>query len=368
VLPVATIPLQDEAALRRFHNRVLRDWPASVSAIGPVDYFKAAGGWLADRANPIIAASLLQKQILFYALHTAPQARVSLGPEGHVFLTGNSEANLNDIISPQCLAAQDSRLAGLLNQSLNSIQGFARRLGMTQRTVMFPTTPTLYADFLPPSIPRSIRDACKFVLEKGSPLAGLAGLGVTYPFAEMKALRRDPAFYPIANFHPEGYSLKIARDAYLRDEGIVLDIEESVRPVTGRSELLQRYGINKAYRRYEIMNTDVSADGGAQAALAKELTEFFYYPPQIDVWVNSSPHVSRTAIMVSDSFGGNAAPIFAAAFKRLISVNITGSRQDMRAAMLERLAGEQKLDTMILLVQEGNTGMVDELGQILKAP
>lgn len=366
LLPVATIPLQDEEALRRFHNRVLHDWPASVS-IGP-DYFKAAGQWLADRANPIMAASLLQKEILFHVLHTAPRPRVSLGLEGHVFVNGHGDASLNNIIGPQCLAAQQPGIIALLEQRLNNIQGFARHLGMTQRTVIFPTTPALYADFLPPSIPRSLRDACKSVLEHGSPLSGLARLGVTYPFAEMKALRGDPGFYPIADFHPDGYSLKIARDAYLRDEGITLNIHETLKPTTGLSEILLDYGIRKSYPRYEVIDSTVARNAGADNALARELKGFFSNPPQLGVFSNSDPRVSKSAIVLSDSFGRLASPVFAAAFRRLVWINLSGIHYDNLAAMLERLARDQKSDAMILMVHEGNLVAIDAVGQALNSP
>jgi hypothetical protein len=364
---VAAIPLQDEAKLRQFHNRVLNSWPASVSEIGPVDYFKAAGKWLSDRAYPIIAASLLQKRLLFYVLHTTPQPRVSLGLEGHVFVNGQSDATVNGAIRGQCLAGQQPGTIEFLERRLNNIDGFARHLGMTLRTVLFPTTPTLYADFLPPSIPKSLRDACKSVLENGSPFSGLARLRITYPFAEMKALRGDPAFYPIANFHPAGYSLKIARDAYLRDEGIALSIDESLRPVVKTSEILSSYGINKGYLHYEIINRTVLEDAGT-ATLATELRGFFSNPPELGIWVNSSPDVSRTAIVLSDSFGRFAAPVFAAAFKRLIWINLAGSRDDMLATMLERLAREQKADAMILLFHEGNLPAISAMGLALHAP
>ena len=65
LVPVLGIPLQNEGAIEQLHYRTLAKWPGRDGALAdPVPYFTQARSWLADRAYPIIAASLLSNKIL----------------------------------------------------------------------------------------------------------------------------------------------------------------------------------------------------------------------------------------------------------------------------------------------------------------
>jgi hypothetical protein len=75
LIPVAAIPLQDKLSLEQFHTRSLAQWPSFEVLKDPTRYFAEGGKWLADRIYPIIQASTLQSNFLFFVLHTAPRPR-----------------------------------------------------------------------------------------------------------------------------------------------------------------------------------------------------------------------------------------------------------------------------------------------------
>lgn len=370
LVPAVLVPFQNEARLRQFHNRTLVAWPPSDTFLDdPAQYFRQASNWLSDRIGFIIRATILQKRILFYVLDTPPQPRVTLGKSNHVYYNGVSDAGVNGLFVGVCEHGHSHDTFSKLEQAVPAIMDFGRRKQLAIHVVIVPMTPTLYADYLPTSVPRAIRDACMRRLNGDSPLVKLSQqAGVVYPFKEMKAVRDDDGFFPIMNYHPVGLSLKVIRQAYLDKVGLKPNIAETLQPSFATSEILGQYGINKRYPIYVSHNTDISENTQASDRVAERLKDLFVGPPLTSVYTNRRGDAEGTVLLLSDSLGVAAAPVFAAAFKRLIWVYTNGMhRQEQIVELMDRVVSMERFGSVILLVNEGAVARIDEWGAAMGA-
>ena len=258
LLPVAMIGIQNNAELESFHNRSLRQWPkAQLFNKKPVDYFNTAKGWLGDRIFPIIKVSLATKKALLYVLNSPPQKRVTIGRNGYLFLNGSSESDVYGIFENACLRAHEPAISVALKAALQSVSSYSRNRGITVDVVVVPTMATIYANNLPNSVPIKIRAACSERSRGNSPLVVLAeesGGKFVYPLLEMNAARDDEAFFPKANFHPNGLSLKVVRDTYLLKQRLSQPSGEILELGSGPSEILSSYLIVRNFPVYNLRN------------------------------------------------------------------------------------------------------------------
>jgi len=203
LIPVVGIALQNPAALEVFHNRTLAKWPEkNVFAEDPTQYFLQVRKWLGDRGYPIIAATHLYKVIKLYALKTPPERRLTLGPNGLIFLNGISEGNINGIFETVCILAHHPEKVARFTGSFEAIADYSRRTKIPIDVIIFPTKETLYGDYLPLSVPEKYREACR-TPNADSPLINAQRLSnplVLYPSKEMTKARDDPAFFPKGNW------------------------------------------------------------------------------------------------------------------------------------------------------------------------
>jgi hypothetical protein len=368
-IPIAAIPLQDKVSLEQFHTRSLAKWPSFDLLTDPARYFVDGKKWIADRIYPIIRASRLQNNFLFFVLHTAPQRRITLGRDGFIFVNGDTEQHLNNLFEASCVRPAIPKLVDDFKTSLQLMAQFARDRGVSIDIVLIPTLPTLYADFLPPSVPREYRIACRERTAGRSPLLSIQApspLHYTYPFLEMRAARDDDAFFPRANFHPIGLSLKIARDAYLVGLGARGRVEETLERGTAPSEILFTYGITKNYPVYTIDNPHVREDPDAEIVTRKALLPMVKpLPIDIHVYRNSRPLLAETALMISDSFGTAGSEVFAGAFGRLLHVGINNLPQERLIELIDTVQAIAPVDRVIFLVNEGNFATIAEYGLTL---
>jgi hypothetical protein len=371
-IPAVTIPSNSEEKLRSFHNRTLEVWPRSKKLVrDPAGYFRQAGRWMADRAGPIIEAASLEKRLLIFVLGTPPQPRITLGKDGYVFVNGSSDELIDDLFEGECRASQTEATYQALARSLPKLGEIGPQLGVSVHAIAVPMTSILYADHLPRSVPAKLREACLSELTGESRLSTLdrqPELNFIYPFAEMKALRDTEGFFPKANYHPMGMSLKVLRDVYLRRAGIEATIDESLELRSVASEILSTYGMSVAYPEYVIRNDRIATDAAAGQRIKGALIDLFAADKlEVKVYVNTG-HATRTALLLSDSVGIAAAPVFAAGFRRLVWVYKRGIRSAADAGtLLARVRAIEPVDTMILLLNVGSAADLAPLADGLAA-
>jgi hypothetical protein len=362
LVPIIGIPLQDETALEQIHYHTLSKWPKSDALLAsPVRYFSQARSWLADRAYPIIAASMLSNKVLYFVFGTAPQHRVTLGRDGFLFVNGHSDDTVNESFDNLCIKAHTEQAREHLQQSFASLARFARERGIAVDVVIVPTTVTLYGDYLPASVPPVYLSACALRASGDSPLLRIpkqSGMNFLYPFSQMHAARSDEAFYPKGNFHASGMSLKVVRDAYLTAVGAEGRVDDRLVRGAAPSEILEGYGIISDRPVYFVRNEHVKRDSDRQAALVKEVGDLYPHPSfAANYYVNSDPVIPESALMLSDSFGDRASEVFAGAFKSTFQVASSLPKEKLRE-LIERVSRLDGTSRLILLVQEGGVEQI----------
>jgi hypothetical protein len=362
--PTLGIALQSEAALQAFHNRNLSAWPALESFPSePVAYFQSIRGWLSDRVYPIEQADQLQANLLFW-LGSPPEPRVSLGADGHVFLNAGSNHSVGEILTVACISAHEQKIADMLEQT------FAKRAksgehGGSARPVdviAFPSPPSLYADKLPDSVSPQHRQACLERQSGRSPLLSIHGTAPVmfmYPLPEMLAARDAEGFYPKGNFHPMGLSIKLVRDRYLARRQVSGVVSETLVLGQAPSEVLLMSGVHRDEPAYFIVNPNVRERPRKNAELARWINALFVrneLPAR--VYTNSKPLLEERVLMISDSYGAAAAPVFAGAFRQLVQVTTNYLRPGEIPRLIRRIDYVEPFDRLIVLFNEGNAHQV----------
>lgn len=363
LIPVAGIRLQNTALLEFFHSRTLAPWPKSAEfAPDPVQYFRNAKAWLADRAYPIMQASMLQKKFLYFVLATPPQRRVTIAQDGYVFLNGDSDADVYGIFENSCVRSHSEASVARLRDALPTLARFAHERGIALDVVIVPTALTLYAQKLPYSVPDRYRKACLDIANGHSPLLGVAapqGVTFVYPFQPMRAASGDEAFFPKANWHAVGMSLKVVRDAYLAAIGAPTDVGDRLERGVVPSEIMITYGIVQQTPAYFLRNPHVVPDEARKQAFSNAIGPLFPVPVvEAKFYANDSPVVPESVVMVSDSYGVETSAVFAGAFRDLSQVTSNHLPADRLAELVDRAMRTQRVDRLILLVQEGNVDRI----------
>lgn len=361
LVPVAGIGLQDELRLMYFHKRRLHALPDPAQFMrDPVYFFHNAKSWLADRAYPITQAAVLQRQIQFYVLRTPPQRHITLGSDGFVFINGDGDAATNSFFTSACVNAHSDAVAAKLHDDLATIAAFARTRSMAVDVVVVPTSITLYADHLPASVPKYLRDACHERSLGHSPLARTVappGVSFVFPFEAMKAASNDDAFFPKGNWHAKGMSLKVVRDTYLAALGITTPVNEQLERGEATSEILSPYGIDIRLPAYDIRNSQVSFDTERDAAFNAAIRARFQgEQAKTRAYRNANPVIDESVFMLSDSYGEMSSEVFAGAFRHVVQVTSNNLPPEHVVDVIDRTRATFAIDRLILLVQEGNVG------------
>ena len=359
LIPAVGIAFQNPAALENFHNRTLAKWPeANAFVEDPTRYFHQVQKWLADRAYPIITATHFYKVIKLYVLMTPPEKRLTLGRNGFIFLNGASEHDINSMFGVICVGSHSDDTVARFKSSFAVIADYMQRTNVSVDVIIFPTMQTLYADYLPLSVPQKYREACR----ARSPLIDAQRSSnplVMFPMQEMINARDDPAFFPKGNWHARGLSIKTVRDSYLRRLGINQSVKDELKLTTEPSELLSPYNIDWELPTYNVINPDVQIDRARASAVRNAIADLFDSPRiVVQAYKNQSSMIPTTALMISDSFGNESAPIFAGAFRELLHVTTSGMEAEQLPELLKRVAAFGRIDRIIMLVQEGGTDRV----------
>jgi hypothetical protein len=362
-IPILGITIERKPELENFHQRVLPDWPKSGDFLhDPAQYFADAKSWLSFRVWPIIDVSIFQKTFLLSALGTPPQRRVTLAANGFVFLNGTDDGHINNILQNVCVRAHSEELTSAFAAALPRVAAYAKAIGLPIDVEVYPTPETLYGDHLPLSVPLTYRQACAARAAGNSPLTHIAspeGLNYLFPFAQMHAARDDEAFFPKANWHPDGLSLKIGRDAYLKTLGLTGQIHESLIRTESPSELLTTYGIVQNTPIYRIDAPTVSDDAEGNEKMRAAIIDLFLNPRFFsNAYRNSDPISNETLLILSDSYGNLASKVYAGAFRRVFQIMANDTRPDTAAEMIRRINDAVGIDRVLVMMQEGNLDRV----------
>ena len=358
LIPVLGLRMQSTERLELFHNRRLQEWPAAATFLAhPTAWFRSARGWLGDRVYPIRRAAQWRRRILLNVFHTAPGRHVALGEDGYVFLTGTSTGTPYDIVENICIRAHIPSAGPAMQRALREAAEYGRRRGIAVDAVVMPTLLSLYPDRLPASVPPKYRAACGALAAGDSPLlriTALAGTHYVFPFRELQALRDDPGFFPQANWHASGWSVQVARNAYLAALGLQPPAQETRTAGEAPSEILRLSDLTRSQPIYQLHNDDVQVDTDGEAGFRAAITALIPNPYFItSVFANAHAASDESVLILSDSYGQLFAPALAGAFRSVAQVTANELPPGDAARLIEHTNRWRKLDRVILLTHDG---------------
>ena len=358
LVPVAGLRLHTTRQLEHFHNRTLNAWPADRAFLrDPATWFREARAWLADRVYPIRGIAQWRRRLLLHVLHTPPQSNIALGDDGFVFLTGVDESTRYGIIEGTCINAHTAEAGAALRRALLQLAQYSDRSGIAVDVIVLPTLLTMYPERLPRTIPQAYRDACAARARGESPLLDViapAGLHYSFPYRELRAARDDPAFFPQADWHATGLSVKIARDSYLRQLGLAPPPTERLTRIDKPSEILITQGMISLRPAWQVDSDTVQPDAAGNDAFRAAVADLAPSPRFITYgWKNSAPLRAENVLMVSDSYGQLTAPLYIAAFSRMVQITANDFNNTSIPLLVQRTSEAHGVDRLILLVHDG---------------
>lgn len=372
LFPVAGINLYTTLQLEEFHNRYPHAWPADRAFLpDPPSWFRESRAWLADRIFPIRSAAQWRRRLLLHVLHTPPQNNIALGDEGYVFLTGIDESARYGIIEGACINAHTAEAGGALRRALAQLAQYSERSGIAVDVIVLPTLLTMYPERMPLSIPQVYRDACAARARGESPLLDItppAGLHYSFPLPELRAARGDdPAFFPQADWHANGLSMKTARDSYLRQLGLAPPATEHLKRVSRPSEILLMHGISSLRPAWQIDSDTVRPDPAGNDAFRAAIADLAPHPRYLTFsWKNSTSLRAENVLMVSDSYGQLTAPLYTAAFSSMVQITANDFKSTAVPLLVQRTRETRGVDRLILLVQDGGIYRIFDWASVLQ--
>ncbi|MDC8011712.1 hypothetical protein [Tahibacter soli] len=370
VAPVAGIRLQDTERLERFHTRRLAAWPEPAAFVDPPAAFRAARAWLTDRAWPTIAATNAYKRFLYFVLGSPPAHKLTIGLDGQVFLNSWNETEPDVLLESLCVRAHGADAGRGLSRSLGELATFSREIATPVDVIVVPTTATLYAERLPPSVSRRLREGCAAVAAGRSALRDVqvpAGVRYLYLYDALRPFLADPAFYPRNNWHASGKSLAVLRDTWLAAAGLPAVVDERIEAVDQPAEMLLMSGVADPQPAYAVRNAHVRFDAARDAAFRAAVGDLFTNPAfPSHVYLNDRPPVDASLLIVSDSFGQLAAEVFAGAFAEVTQVNTNDLPLGNAAELVARARALHRVDRIVLLFQEGGVDRAINYGRVLR--
>ncbi|MGI3903581.1 MAG: hypothetical protein ACRYGP_27975 [Janthinobacterium lividum] len=320
---------------------------------------------MSDRIYPIIALNRIKNYFSYYVLAQPPSANITIGSDGLLFLNGTDAEHENNLVDNSCVQAAQPGSLQRFEAALARIAEFGGSRGYPIDVLMVPTIPVLYGDRLPRSLPSSYREACAAIFARQGAVSAIqapAGMRFIYPFAELAALRDDPAMYPNGAYHAVGLGVRRATETYLQAIGHATS-KTSLTLTKDWSEALESRDMQVAFPRYTADLTEVSPDDEAIEALTKATLPYRDNPGQtIVMYRNDAAPNPETVLVLSDSFGTNQALDLSSAFRGVIQMQ-TPHRDT--AGMIDAIRNIVPFDRIILVFNDTNLARLSEFGENL---
>lgn len=343
-------------ARQNWEKRELAALPNVLQASSSKVFFTELEAFIDDHMGFATPLNQAYRKLQFYVFGDSPVANVSVGDEGFVFLNSHSVSRPHTAISKLCLrnASQISKTA----KAMDTFASIIDRQGATMTYAVVPSKPLLYPDRLPYTTPARFREACLSI----DPLQSAAGqlreraqgadYRVYFPFSELAAMRDEPAFYPPENFH------SASRINHEFARGLLHELDIDV----GRAYSKDAYlGVIRAdmdllgFRRDADAWIYPYADYETVFSHREPSWVVRHYPRARDfgTFVSANPASTRSALLLSNSFGKYVAPHLAPGFKSLHHINLNALRKTEAEAFLRQVLAQIQPDDVIYLVHDG---------------
>lgn len=356
LLPAVAGFFTNHKARQNWEKRELASLPEATQLRSSKAFFKSLEAFIDDHIGFATPLNRIYRQVQFYLFKDSPVASVDVGEDGFVFLNSHDVSRPHTAISRLCIpnAVQMRRTAA-------AMQGFAslvRAQGLSVSYAIVPSKVLLYPEKLPMTVPARFRKAC-LSLDPGQSAAGQLRDGATgegyrvyYPFETLFALRDQPAFYPPENFH----AASMINHEFARGLLETLGIDPGPAYANGA--------------RLEVIRADMDLIGFKRKAQAwiypysdyeivfrhrqpEWVRDHYAKARDFGIFTTAKPASTRSALLLSNSFGKYIAPHLAAGFKTLHHINLNALKPTDAREFLRQLLDQVELDDVIYLIHDG---------------
>jgi len=356
MLPALAAFFTDHDARSLWEKRQLTTWSTVVDAESAKQFFSGLEDYLDDHIGFALELNRSYRQVQFYLFGDSPVANVDIGEDGFVFLNAQPIDKPFSQITKLCMPRP--RQVDITQKAIEQLAAVVtgRQINMTFAVV--PSKLLLYADRLPNTVPKSIREAC-INLDPQDSLPGQlvrravnVSYRVYYPIEHMLELRDEDAFYPPQNFHANsrinhefGRGLlqqlgiepgtKYSDGAYLAEVKADITMLGFTRSINTWRYPYQDYKVKKMLRKPEWVS------------------QYYAKARDFSMYSTSNPASERTAVVLSNSFGAYIAPHLAPGFKTTYHINLLTLAEDETVPFFEALLARTQPTDVIYLVHDG---------------
>lgn len=351
--------VEDTKKRELIENRSLTPFPSlDVQALLTGTFFSQLDLYLSDHFGYSEKLHRFHQSIVYFIFRDDPVPNLTVGRDGFVFLNSHSRDTPYAALESLCIQDGSKGDQPSLEQHWPSILESISSRGMRAVVAVVPSKPVLYPEMLPRRVPEALRKACRDYGGSNNRMVQLRrqgakrGLAIYYPFEEFAATRYTGNFYPKENFHWAGESIHLFMVGLFDTLGITPTTAYLAEPqVTDtRAELSRVLGVRltATIRDYDYPEFGVMERPREPAYISQ------WYSRASDFREASTdnPLTSRTALLISNSFGAFAVKHLAPAYRKVVQVNVNDVLPEEGAGFFEAVIRRVAPDDIIFLFHD----------------
>lgn len=351
--------VEDTKKRELIENRALTPFPnPDIQSLFTGSFFSQLDLYLSDHFGYSRKLHRFHQSIVYFVFRDDPVPNLTLGRDGFVFLNSHSRDTPYSAFESLCVGGGDAEDRPPVEQHWPDVLEELNRLGLRATLAVVPSKPGIYPEMLPRRVPESLRKACRDYGSIDNRMVRLRregerrDLAIYYPFDEFSAARFSGNFYPKENFHWAGESIHLFMLGLFDVLGIAATESYSADPerTVIKAELSRILGVRL---------TATIRDFGYDAFGVTERTR---EPPFVRQWysrasdfreaLTDNPMTSRTALLISNSFGVFAVRHLAPAYRRIVHINVNNVLPEEGAGFLENVVRRVAPDDLIFMFHD----------------
>jgi len=358
-LPSVRGLVEDTEKRELIENRALTPFPSlEIESLFTGSFFSQLDRYLSDHFGYSQKLHRFHQSIVYFVFRDDPVPNLTLGRDGFVFLNSHSRDTPYSAFERLCVRGGIAGALPSVEQHWPRVLEELGRRGIRATLAVVPSKPGIYPEMLPRRVPEAIRQACREYGGTENSMARLRregarrDLAIYYPFEEFSAARYTGNFYPKENFHWAGESIHLFMLGLFDTLAISPTGAYSADPRTTeiRAELSRILGVRLTAT---IRDYDYAAFGVTEKAREPAFIKQWYArASDFREASTGNPMTSRTALLISNSFGAFAVKHLAPAYRRIVQVNVNDVLPEEGAIFFEEVVQEVVPDDVIFLFHD----------------
>lgn len=358
-LPAIRGLVEDTTKRELIENRTLTTFPGlELHSLFTGSFFSQLDLYLSDHFGYSQKLHRFHQSIVYFVFGDDPVPNLTLGRDGFVFLNSHSRDTPYSAFESLCVRGGSAGDLPSLEQHWPDVLEELKRRGIRAALAIVPSKPGLYPEMLPRRVPDSIRQACRAYGDTDNSMVRLRregarrGLAIYYPFEEFSAARYSGNFYPKENFHWAGESIHLFMLGLFDALAISPTEAYSADPRTTeiKAELSRILGV-----RLTATIRDFDYAGFRVTETSREpdfIRQWYTRASDFREASADNPMTSRTAVVISNSFGAFAVKHLAPAYRRVVQVNVNDVLPGEGAAFFDEVIRQVAPDDLIFLFHD----------------